>query len=207
MDQMVTHFSCKRATRRWTLAFFFNMLDVMALAAFSVCKDIENFTKPDSRRQFLVSLSNSLVNANIENRMNKARTMGQFSVRTAIECYFGRKLWVSNNITCSIEIRFFWLSLVFISIQILYFIGFRSFFILFQIDAPLLHMEAGPTTLEKKKLCKLCYDGQKDKRKTRFFCVKCSNPVCQQHSKVEYTYMFHVQEPTRTVLMNEFHKQ
>lgn len=101
MDQMVTHFSCKRSTKRWTLAFFFNMLDVMALAAYSVCKDIEKFTKPDSRRTFLVSLSNSLVNANIENRMNNARIMGQFSARTAIECYFGRKIWVSNNIVQS----------------------------------------------------------------------------------------------------------
>ncbi|XP_037942532.1 piggyBac transposable element-derived protein 4-like [Teleopsis dalmanni] len=34
MDQMMSHFTTKRQTRRWTLAFFCNMINVAALAAF-----------------------------------------------------------------------------------------------------------------------------------------------------------------------------
>ena len=34
MDQMVTHFTTKRSTRRWTFAFFCNMLDNMTPGAF-----------------------------------------------------------------------------------------------------------------------------------------------------------------------------
>ena len=34
-DQMVPHFKINRTTKRWTFAFFCNMLDIMALAAFA----------------------------------------------------------------------------------------------------------------------------------------------------------------------------
>lgn len=33
MDQMVSHLTSKRSTKRWTFSFSCNMLDVMALAA------------------------------------------------------------------------------------------------------------------------------------------------------------------------------
>lgn len=97
MDQMVTHFSCKRSTKRWTFAFFCNMLDVMALAAFCICKELDNENKPDARRNFLEMLSKSLANANIEERMNNAHIVTQFSTRTALESYFGKALTVSPN--------------------------------------------------------------------------------------------------------------
>lgn len=94
MDQMVTHFSCKRPTRRWTFAFFCNMLDVMALAAFCICKEIDGLNKCDARRTFLETLTKSLVAANIENRMNKVHTVKHFSSRSAFESYFGRPIKV-----------------------------------------------------------------------------------------------------------------
>ncbi|XP_037824122.1 uncharacterized protein LOC119612390 [Lucilia sericata] len=46
---------------------------------------------------------------------------------------------------------------------------------------------SGADTLLKRKSCKLCTLGdEKIRRLTRFFCSKCSNPVCLQHSKSEY---------------------
>lgn len=133
MDQMVTHFSCKRSTKRWTFAFFCNMLDVMALAAFIICKDIDKLDKTNARRTFLDTLTKSLVLSEIENRMNNVHIVKQFNTRTACESFFGKPLNIQTRI---------------------------------------YSMQSGPNTLEKKRDCKLCYNGpEKTRRKTRFFCV------------------------------------
>lgn len=71
MDQMVTHFTTKRPTKRWTYAFFCNMFDVMPLAAFGICKEVDWLKNKDARRTFLTTLANSLVLPTVENRMNK----------------------------------------------------------------------------------------------------------------------------------------
>lgn len=40
------------------------------------------------------------------------------------------------------------------------------------IQTRIYSMQSGPNTLEKKRDCKLCYNGpEKTRRKTRFFCV------------------------------------
>lgn len=44
MDQMLSQYTTKRRTKRWTLAFFYNVIDVMALGTFIICKEIDNFT-------------------------------------------------------------------------------------------------------------------------------------------------------------------
>lgn len=150
MDQMVTHYTSKRSTRRWTYAFFFNMLDIMALAAFCICKEQKSLQKNDARREFLGTLSNTLVLANIESRMRNQRVMAQFTTRLAIEAYFGRKLNLPTNAIAA--------------------------------------QTSGADTLVSKKDCRLCLqEADKVRRKTRFFCQACSNPVCQQHSKIAYT--------------------
>lgn len=97
MDQMITHFSTKRPTRRWAYAFFCNMLDIMALAAFCICKEIEGIIKHDARRQFLIMLSNTLVLANVENRMNNIHVIKNFTSRLAMESFFGRPINLPTN--------------------------------------------------------------------------------------------------------------
>lgn len=48
-------------------------------------------------------------------------------------------------------------------------------------------MQSGPDTLTSKRDCKLCGQGhEKTRRKTRYYCVRCTDAVCQQHSRVEY---------------------
>lgn len=149
MDQMVTHYSTKLKTNRWTFAFFCNILDVMALASFIICKENGGLTKKDARRKFLDTLSKTLVLANIENRMNNIHVISQFNTRLGIEGFFGRKIDLPSN--------------------------------------EVIAQRSGANTLTGKKDCRLCLQGgDKLRRKTRFFCSKCVNPVCQQHSKVDY---------------------
>ena len=51
MDQMVTHFTTQRSTRLWTFAFFCNMLDTMALAAFCICKGVDGLNKNTKKKK------------------------------------------------------------------------------------------------------------------------------------------------------------
>lgn len=92
MDQMITHFSTKRPTRRWTFAFFCNMLDIMALAAFCIAKERDGNNRSDARRKFLTTLHNTLVLPNIEQRMNNPRIISRFSTRLAVEAFFGKQV-------------------------------------------------------------------------------------------------------------------
>lgn len=47
--------------------------------------------------------------------------------------------------------------------------------------------DSGADKLAKKRSCKTCLNGKdKIRRKTQYFCKKCSDAVCCQHSKVEY---------------------
>lgn len=150
MDQMVTHYTTKRPTRRWTYAFFCNMLDVMALAAYCICKEVDGNRRLDARSTFLNTLSETLVLANIENRMNNPHVISQGTTRLAIENFFGKTL----NIPASAVVA----------------------------------TRSGADTLTGKRDCRICLQGDdKLRRKTRFFCTNCGNPVCQQHSKIAYT--------------------
>lgn len=97
MDQMVSHFTTKRPTRRWTYAFFCNMLDIMALAAYCICKEVDGYRRNDARRTFLNKLANTLVLANVENRMNNPHFINQFTTRLAVEAFFGKQISLPTN--------------------------------------------------------------------------------------------------------------
>ena len=61
MDQMVTYYI------KWTFAFFCNMLDQMALAAFCICNQVDGLNKKSARVNFLSMLADTLVLPNIGN--------------------------------------------------------------------------------------------------------------------------------------------
>lgn len=94
---MVTHFTTKRPTKRWTYAFFCNILDVMALAAFCICKEVEGNRRSGARRTSLDSLANTLVLANVENRMNNPHVISQFTTRLAVESFSARPMKIQAN--------------------------------------------------------------------------------------------------------------
>lgn len=96
MDQMVTHFSSKRPTQRWTYALFCNILDVMALATYCICSELNSGKLKGGRREFLLTLANSLVRPNVEKRANNPFVLSQFGSRLAIESFFGKPIQPPN---------------------------------------------------------------------------------------------------------------
>lgn len=94
MDQMVTSYSCKRKTRRWPLAFFFNIVDLAALATYVVYTDLNpNGSKmTDTRRKMLHSLAVNLIQAQLQERMNNLFVMRHQNVRNAIELLYGGQI-------------------------------------------------------------------------------------------------------------------
>jgi hypothetical protein len=87
MDQMVQTYSCKRKTKRWPMTFFFNILDVGALAAFVVwtTKNPQwNEKKNYRRRLFLMELGYDLVQSHLDRRRHQPQAL-QKNVRIAIQ--------------------------------------------------------------------------------------------------------------------------
>lgn len=86
MDKMLGEYSCKRRTLRWPLAFFYNMLDVSALAAYVIFQE-NNTVKSatDARRKFIQELCLQLVLPNVQKRANNTHITRNFSSKNAIE--------------------------------------------------------------------------------------------------------------------------
>ena len=60
VDQMLSHFSTKMASRRWPLAVFCNMLDIAALNSYTLWKSTKS-TANETRFGFIFSLCKSLI--------------------------------------------------------------------------------------------------------------------------------------------------
>ena len=57
-DEMLRSYSSKASSRRWPLAAFFNLLDIVSLNTYLICKDIT--LSAQNRRQFLIKLGKEL---------------------------------------------------------------------------------------------------------------------------------------------------
>ena len=70
VDQMVRTYTCRRQTRRCSLKLFFNLLDVAALNAFTIYRQVhpDQHTAGGSRRRFLTDLENSLISPLMKTR-------------------------------------------------------------------------------------------------------------------------------------------
>lgn len=84
MDQMLGKYTCKRSTKRWPLAYFFNLLDVAALAAYIIHDELVPQKKTDRRRGFLKELATQLVIPHMEERAHQPRVITHTSVRFAM---------------------------------------------------------------------------------------------------------------------------
>lgn len=93
MDKMLNEYTTKRSTRRWPLAFFFNILDVAALAAFIIFKT-NNPTLKDvqKRRSFLNDLAFQLCNPAMKSRSENARITKDYLLRISFEMVLGCQL-------------------------------------------------------------------------------------------------------------------
>ena len=70
-DEMLRAYSTKAASRRWPLAAFFNLLDIVTLDAYVICKDVQITIK--KRRDFIIELGEKLCLA----EKNRRRTVPQ----------------------------------------------------------------------------------------------------------------------------------
>ena len=61
---MVQTYTCRRQTRRWPLNLFFNLLDIAALNAYTILRQVHpdhQSTQGSRRRRFITDLANSLI--------------------------------------------------------------------------------------------------------------------------------------------------
>lgn len=98
MDKCLAEYSTKRRTNRWPLAFFYNILDVAAFAAYIIYVEKNPHLKASTnrRRMFLHQLSEQLAKPEIEVRANNSRISRIFSTRNAIEAIIGGPLRIMD---------------------------------------------------------------------------------------------------------------
>lgn len=87
MDHMLGEYTCHRKTNRWPLAFFYNILDVAALASFIIYK--ENKGGRLCRRKTLKELALKLCNKQILDRSRNKHVAKNFTTKSAIEAILG----------------------------------------------------------------------------------------------------------------------
>ena len=87
MDQMVQTYSCTRKIKCWRMIFFFNIIDVGAIAAFVVwtTKNVHwNERKSHRRRLFLMELGYDLLQSHLDRRGHQPEAL-QKNVRLALQ--------------------------------------------------------------------------------------------------------------------------
>lgn len=96
MDQMLGTYSCKRKTNRWPVAFFYNMLDISAMASYVIYNYLRPNDKTDARRKFLHLLCEQLVTPQAEKRSSIPRVAAQFATKHAIQGFFRYPIMVGS---------------------------------------------------------------------------------------------------------------
>lgn len=101
MDQMLGTYSCKRRTQRWPYAFFFNILDIAALATHIIFQTFHSPKKKYARRTNLHLLSKDLVQKEIDRRINNKSIMAQTITKNAITDMMGGSLAMPKTVVAS----------------------------------------------------------------------------------------------------------
>lgn len=90
LDKCLNEYSTKRKTNRWPLAFFYNIIDIAAFAAFKIyIENNPNLSKTHYRRLFLQELSEQLAMEEIQKRSTNIQIMRHFGPRSGIESILG----------------------------------------------------------------------------------------------------------------------
>lgn len=95
MDKMLSEYTCQGKTNRWTLSFFYNMLDIAALASYIIYKENSNLPKM-KRRMFLKDLSMELCRPEIEKRRINSHVNRVFMTKSAIDAVLGEPMVTSK---------------------------------------------------------------------------------------------------------------
>ena len=161
MDQMLGTYSCKRATQRWPLAMFYNMLDVAALAAFTIYNEIKPIKRSDRGRSFLLLLTKQLATPNIEERALNNHITSYPGIRNAMEAFDVRVRKTSS--VSRIE---------YIFICFLFFFSFQV------LSRPMEGNAPSFAAMSSRPSCRLCRSEYGRQRKMRAYCFGCGNAVC-----------------------------
>lgn len=168
MDQMVKHFTCRRATRRWTLSLFMNFLDIAALNSLIIwCQFNEEFSeKHDKRTLFLKQLIKQLIVPHVEKRSQNLSGI-HFDVINDMRKIISPEFFVSAS-TSQLQ-----------SSQSQSSQSQSS-----QLDEP----QIDPSIKSLIKRCFICKEEDRKQKSTRRFCQICKKGVCPDHSFVSKTF-------------------
>ena len=87
VDQMAGAYTCRRQTRRWPLKLFFNLLDVAALNACTIYRQVhpDQQSTGGSRRRFLTVLADSFIFPRMKTRQ-KLRQLQKATKEVMMRC-------------------------------------------------------------------------------------------------------------------------
>lgn len=161
MDQMLGEYTCQRSSKRWPLSFFFNIIDLTALAAYIIFYENNANIPPcgSRRKRFLRQLAKELSMPIIEERSVNLQVMRNFNTKIAVASFIRTALHDAHEGT------------------VLQPITAAS-------GAP------GSRARQRKTLqgsCHICYIRDQQRRRTRNLCSTCQKPICLEHSINFYT--------------------
>lgn len=98
-DKMLGEYSTKRKTSRYSLALFFNCIDVAALASFIIFTENNSsyYKTTDKRRRFLTELATELCVPAVEERARQPRITRRSSIRAAMELALNREITTAST--------------------------------------------------------------------------------------------------------------
>ncbi|CAL1687546.1 unnamed protein product [Lasius platythorax] len=99
MDKMLGTYTTRRQTKRWPLAFFYNIIDITALAAYLIyfMNNDMLHKRTNERRSFLRQLGEELCLPAIEDRATNALYSRHINIKTAIECMLKKSFFGAVN--------------------------------------------------------------------------------------------------------------
>ncbi|KAF2885059.1 hypothetical protein ILUMI_04980 [Ignelater luminosus] len=158
LDKCVRQYSCRRSTRRWPMAVFFNLIDICAYNSYVIfCKTNESWTaqhpkRKSGRKKFLKSLGKELCKINMENR---SRYKGLNKSYAAVLRIFGYNCQQGEAITRGSVIK--------------------------EPEGPATR--AAIKKLPKKGRCFVC--PRSEDRKYMKICNQCEKYICPRHTASE----------------------
>lgn len=151
LDKMLGKYTTKRSTQRWSLAFFYNILDVACLAAYILYYEKNKMLAKKSyeRRLFYRQLGRELCAPFIESRSQNVQIMRHFTTKVAIESFLGQAINPYAQVT--------------------------------SVSTPQTQLDQTGRKKITGVCYACLHSEFKKRRKTRKACSICENPVCSEH--------------------------
>lgn len=157
IDKLVGRYSVRRRTNRWPLAFFYNIIDIAALAAYTIYYENNDMLRKntDQRRVFLRQLGEELCSPIIQDRSLNQQVIRNLSTKLAIGSMLNRSIDIASTSAST---------------------AFTS-----ASTAPTRRDASGRKIVVGS--CYICHGApHKRRRKTRKSCIRCEKSICDEYS-------------------------